>query len=79
MRACCPQLSGWRIVVHCDEVSPNVPLVRITPPSDASKICVGLDGLITSSCWSGWIEFAAKRHGEKAGSAHQLAGSFCVS
>ena len=39
-RRCAPTSS------HCDEMSANVPLVRITPPSDPSKIWVGLPGLI---------------------------------
>jgi hypothetical protein len=65
--------------VHCDEVSPNVPFVRMIPPSDASKIWVGFDGFTTSSCWSGWIEFGEIKHDEKPRSAHQLACSFCVS
>src|SRR3954469_14296053 len=29
---------------HCDEMLANVPLVLITPPSDPSKIWVGLPG-----------------------------------
>src|SRR5215210_5885661 len=70
-----PALSGCRIVVHCEDVSPKDPLVRMMPPSDDSKICVGFDGFTTSSCWSGWIEFGANRQGEMPGSAHQLAGS----
>src|SRR6476646_3966745 len=40
---------------HCDEMLTNVPLVRITPPSEPSKIWVGLPGLMTIACWSGWI------------------------
>src|SRR6266540_3011993 len=35
---------------HCDEMSANAPLVRITPPSEPSKIWVGLDGLIEIAC-----------------------------
>jgi hypothetical protein len=33
--------------LHREDKSPNVPLVRITPPSEPSKICVGLLGLTT--------------------------------
>src|SRR5436190_5660603 len=46
---------------HCDEMSANVPLVRMTPPSEPSKIWVGLPGLITIACWSGWMLFDARR------------------
>src|SRR5689334_18534362 len=35
---------GTRVVVHVDEVSRKLPSVRITPPSEPSKICVGSDG-----------------------------------
>src|SRR5262249_2329443 len=48
---------------HCDEMSAKVPLVRMTPPSEPSKIWVGLPGLMTIACWSGWMLFAARRHG----------------
>ena len=37
------------------EASTNVPLVRIIPPSEPSKIWLGLPGLTTIACWSGWI------------------------
>jgi len=47
---------------HCDETSANDPLVRIIPPSEPSKIWVGLAGLIAIACWSGWIPFGAFRH-----------------
>src|SRR4029079_16843230 len=46
---------------HCDEMLAKVPLVRITPPSEPSKIWVGLPGLITIACWSGWMLFEARR------------------
>src|SRR5919197_698028 len=48
--------------LHRDERSPNVPSVRITPPSEPPKIWVGLDGLTTIACWSGWMLFGAQRH-----------------
>src|ERR671934_646179 len=70
--------------LQCPERSENVPLVRINAPSDDSKICVGLLGLIAISCWSGWIESGAHRHwnggvtppavSSAPSSAHQLAG-----
>ena len=44
---------------HCDEMSANAPLVRIIPPSEPSKIWVGLPGLTAITCWSGWIPFGA--------------------
>src|SRR4051794_16962286 len=37
----------------------NWPLVRITPPSEPSKIWVGLFGLTAITCSSGWIPFGA--------------------
>src|SRR5436189_156902 len=43
---------------HCDEMLVNVPLVRMTPPSEPSKIWVGLPGLMTIACWSGWMPSA---------------------
>src|SRR5438034_5751599 len=46
---------------HCDEMFVNVPLVRMIPPSDPSKIWVGLPGLMTIACWSGWMLFDALR------------------
>src|SRR5947207_14753134 len=46
---------------HCDEMSANVPLVRMIPPSDPSKIWVGFPGLMTIACWSGWMLFDALR------------------
>src|SRR5438874_5901859 len=46
---------------HCDEMSANVPLVRMTPPSEPSKIWVGFPGLMTIACWSGWMLFDALR------------------
>src|SRR5215831_8207218 len=39
--------SGRSFELQRDERSANVPLVRITPPSEPSKIWVGLDGLMT--------------------------------
>src|SRR3954470_23662801 len=60
---------------HCDEMLVNVPLVWITPPSEPSKIWVGLPGLITIACWSGWIPPQAWRQpwGKYGAYAHQLA------
>src|SRR5436190_8329647 len=46
---------------HCDEMLANVPLVRMMPPSEPSKICVGLPGFTTIACWSGWMLFEALR------------------
>src|SRR5919206_2879915 len=46
--------------LHCAEMSAKDPLVRITPPSEPSKICVGFEGLIPIACWSGWIPFGAR-------------------
>src|SRR6187549_3166515 len=46
---------------HCAERSANVPLVRMIPPSDPSKIWVGLPGFTTIACWSGWIPSGARR------------------
>src|SRR4030095_16963286 len=78
--------------LHRADRSPNVPSVRITPPSDPSKICVGFDGFTTIACWSGWIPPGAHRHAYSASqtppkshcawapSPHQVAaGSFCMS
>src|SRR6478735_2999674 len=48
-----------RSVVHWIEVFANAPSVRITPPSEPSKIWAGLFGLMTIVCWSGWIAFGA--------------------
>src|SRR4051812_29364384 len=44
---------------HCADTSANWPLVRIIPPSEPSKIWVGLPGLIAITCSSGWIPFGA--------------------
>src|SRR5438874_8013577 len=49
--------SGRSFELQRADRSPNVPSVRITPPSDPSKIWVGFDGLIAIACWSGWIPF----------------------
>ena len=78
--------SGRSPVLQCDEMSVNVPLVLITPPSEPSMIWVGLPGLTTIACWSGWIPFGAHMHWKggvtppNASSApsrpHQLAGWF---
>src|SRR5690349_7718395 len=46
---------------HCEEMFANVPLVRITPPSEPSKIWFGFPGLMTIACWSGWMLFEARR------------------
>src|SRR5256714_677114 len=48
--------------LHCDETSAKSPLVRITPPSEPSKIWVALPGLMTMACWSGWMPFGAFTH-----------------
>src|SRR5213595_2312277 len=68
--------------------SPNAPSVRITPPSEPSKIWVGFDGLTTIACWSGWMLFGAhaqefsgamppNKASPNAPSPHQLAGVSC--
>src|SRR5690242_21177395 len=61
---------------HCVEMLAKVPLVRITPPSEPSKIWVGLPGLITIACWSGWMPpQACMQPLSKYGwNAHQAAG-----
>src|SRR5262245_42587050 len=81
--------SGRSFELHRDEMSAKEPLVRINPPSEPSKICVGLDGLTAITCWSGWIEPGAQRHWNGAvtppnancalPSAHQSAGVFSLS
>src|SRR5438093_7152971 len=75
--------------LHREDKSPNVPSVRITPPSEPPKIWVGFDGLTTIACWSGWMLLGAQRHWNGAvtppksnsalPSAHQLAGVSCRS
>src|SRR6478609_2965454 len=81
---------GRSFELHRDEMSENVPLVRIMAPSEPWKICVGLDGLTAITCSSGWIEFGAHRHWNGAVTpppenwlsprAHHVAvGSFCAS
>src|SRR5919201_3705823 len=45
--------SGRSFELQCDEMSANEPLVRMIPPSEPSKIWVGLFGLTTITCWSG--------------------------
>ena len=45
--------------VAADEILLKVPVDRTSPPSEPSKNCIGLLGLTTSACWSGWIEFPA--------------------
>ena len=42
--------SGRSFELQRNEMSANVPLVRITPPSEPSKIWVGLFGLTTIWC-----------------------------
>src|SRR3954447_12116712 len=71
---------------HCDEMSAKVPLVLMTPPSEPSKIWVGLPGLTTIACWSGWMPFGALRQaGVKpktaayGAKAHHGAGVSCAS
>src|SRR4051812_49113721 len=66
---------------HCEEMSVNVPLVRITPPSEPSKIWVGFPGFTTIACWSGWMLFEARRQMVRpyGAYAHHGAGVFCAS
>src|SRR6476659_5516242 len=82
--------SGRSEGLHRKDRSPNVPSVRITPPSEPSKIWVGFEGLTTIACWSGWMLFGAQRHvnpgdtppnasSKAAPNPHQLAGVSCVS
>src|SRR5919204_4783541 len=82
--------SGRSFELHRADRSPNVPSVRITPPSEPSKIWVGFDGFTTIVCWSGWMLSGAQRQanaGEtppKAASPaapnpHQVAGWSCMS
>src|SRR2546430_14572559 len=82
--------SGRSFELHRKDRSPNAPSVRITPPSEPSKIWVGFDGLTTIACWSGWMLLGAQRHANgaetppnnaspDAPNAHQLAGVFCMS
>src|SRR5438132_5312382 len=81
--------SGRSFELQRDERSENAPSVRITPPSEPSKIWVGLFGLTTIVCWSGWMPSGAHRHWyggvtppfvcSAPSSAHQLAGWFWAS
>src|SRR5438105_2221083 len=82
--------SGRSSELHRKDRSPNVPSVRITPPSEPSKIWVGFDGFTTLVCWSGWMLLGAHRQANgaetppNANSAaaprpHQLAGVSCMS
>src|SRR5512133_2934051 len=66
---------------HCDEILANVPLVRMIPPSEPSKIWVGLAGLMTIACWSGWMLFDALRQNviPYGAYAHHGATVSCVS
>src|SRR4029077_6266997 len=59
-------ISGRSPELHRKDKSPNVPSVRIIPPSDPSNIWVGFDGLTTIVCWSGWMLFGAHRHAQGA-------------
>src|ERR687887_1839345 len=52
--------SGRSFELQRAERLPNVPSVRMTPPSEPSKIWVGFDGLTTIACWSGWMLFGAQ-------------------
>src|SRR5689334_5508018 len=54
--------AGRSFELHRDDISAKAPLVRTRPPSEPSKICVGLDGLTAITCWSGWIDWAAHVH-----------------
>src|SRR6059058_4757537 len=76
--------------LHRKDRSPNVPSVRITPPSEPSKIWVGFDGFTTMACWSGWMLLGAHRQANAAETPpnaaspaaprpHQLAGVSCMS
>src|SRR5437870_8162990 len=82
--------NGRSFELHREDKSPNVPSVRITPPSEPPKIWVGFDGLTTIACWSGWMLFGAQRHANAAETppnanspaapyVHQLAGVSCMS
>src|SRR5882724_9426102 len=82
--------SGRSFELQRADRSPNVPSVRITPPSEPSKIWVGFDGLTTIACWSGWILLGAHRQANGAVTPpnvncaaaprpHQLAGVSCMS
>src|SRR5436190_24206875 len=77
--------SGRSFELHRKDRSPNAPSVRITPPSEPSKIWAGFDGLTTIACGSGWMLLGAQRHSKpgvvtlSGPSAHQLAGVFCMS
>src|SRR5437763_10284572 len=82
--------SGRSFELQRADRSPNVPSVRMTPPSDPSKIWVGFDGLIAIACWSGWMlsgahaqAFAGAMPPNAASPAgpspHQLAGWSCMS
>ena len=53
--------------------------MRIRPPSEPSKIWVGLPGLIAITCWSGWIPFGEFSHPlSKYGANAHHDGWFCV-
>src|SRR4051812_7564849 len=75
--------------LQCAEMSAKSPVVRMRPPSEPSKIWVGLAGLTAMTCWSGWIPPGAHRHVKpgftklascvSAPSEHQSAGLFCAS
>src|ERR687887_2941805 len=54
--------NGRSFELQRPERSPNVPSVRMMPPSEPSKIWVGLDGFTTIACWSGWMLFGAHAH-----------------
>src|SRR5207248_4613452 len=79
-----------KLPLHRNERSPNVPSVRITPPSEPSKIWVGFDGFTTIECWSGWMLSGAQRQAKvaetppnsaspEAPNPHQVAGWSCMS
>src|SRR5437667_11776614 len=80
---------GRSFELHRKDRSPKAPSVRITPPSEPSKIWIGFDGLTTIACWSGWMLSGAQRHANSGEispppnakapaepNAHQLAGVF---
>ena len=68
---------------HWDEMSENVPFVRITPPSEPSKIWVGLPGLIDDRVLVGMDAVRSARQartGRRSGAyAHHVAGVSCAS
>ena len=56
-RQAVPRRCGAAVALRRDVA--NEPLVRMMPPSEPSKIWVGLHGLTAITCWSGWIPLGA--------------------